>query len=245
MDSPSMRALFEGMEEMREELEELKATTVCVWPAGPGSYLKGRVNERKENTGALIHLMKEALIPGADTKIDRFEGSIPIKNKQDGSPDFECLFLNFASLESAVTFCGDPSFMPKLRCHEITVIISQMDGGKKSAPAEMTVHFCLKDDIQNTAKFATWEIGVKEDEFTRNMYYLNFAPECTLTTVDPMTESAIEAKATATSQPSRRSKRGAPGSSRGVERRSSGGSRSDRKCRDSRRNFDRETIGRG
>ena len=58
----------------------------------------------------------------------------------------------------------------------------------------MTVHFCLKDDIQDTAKFATWEIGVKEDEYTRNLYYLNFAPECTLTTVNPMPESDIEIK---------------------------------------------------
>jgi hypothetical protein len=123
MDSPSMRALFEGMEEMREELEELKATTVCVWPAGPGSYLKGRVNERKENTGALIQLMKEALIPGTDTKIDRFEGSIPIKNKQDGSPDFKCLFLNSASTDATLAFCGDPFYQPKIKCHEVTIHI--------------------------------------------------------------------------------------------------------------------------
>ena len=157
MDSPSMKALFEGMEEMREELEEVKATAICVWPAGPGSYLKGRVNEKKENTGTLVQLLKEAVIPGVNTKIDRFEGSIPIKNKQDGSAEFECLFLNFPSLESASAFCGEPFWQPKLNCYEVTVSIAQLDGGKKSPTANMTVHFCLKDDISSTAKFATWE----------------------------------------------------------------------------------------
>ena len=84
-----MKALFEGMEEMREELEEVKATAVCVWPAGPGSYLKGRVNEKKENAGTLVQQMKEAITPGTNSKIDRFEGSIPVKNKQDGPAEFE------------------------------------------------------------------------------------------------------------------------------------------------------------
>ena len=65
-DSPSLRALFDSMEGMQEEMLEVKATAVCVWPAGAGSYLKGRVNERRDNTGDLIGLMKGALIPGSD-----------------------------------------------------------------------------------------------------------------------------------------------------------------------------------
>ena len=69
-DSPSLKALFESMEDMQEEMLEVKATAVCVWPAGAGSYLKGRVNERRDNTGDLIGLMKGALIPGSDHKID-------------------------------------------------------------------------------------------------------------------------------------------------------------------------------
>ena len=194
-DSPSLRALFDSMEGMQEEMLEVKATAVCVWPAGAGSYLKGRVNERRDNTGDLIGLMKGALIPGSDYKIDRFEGSIPVKNKQDGSPSFECLFLNFSSKEAADSFCGPTFFyMPKLKCYEITVMIDQTDGGKKLGPSPMTVHFCLRSEIQHTEKFATWVIGTKTDDFTRNMYYMNFAPECTLTTSDTMLEAVIEEK---------------------------------------------------
>ena len=76
-------------------------------------------------------LLKEALVPGSDIKIDRFEGSIPVKNKQDGSPNFESLFLNFSSQEAADNFCGHTSYVPKLKCHEVTVVIDQTDGGKK------------------------------------------------------------------------------------------------------------------
>ena len=151
-DSPSLKALFESMEDMQEEMLEVKATAVCVWPAGAGSYLKGRVNERRDNTGDLVGLMKGALIPGSDHKIDRFEGSIPVKNKQDGSPSFECLFLNFSSKEAADSFCGPALYVPKIKCYEVTVQICQTDGGKKLAQAPMTVHFCLRADIQNSEK---------------------------------------------------------------------------------------------
>ena len=63
-------------------------------------------------------------------------------------------------------------------------------------PLPMTMHFCLRSEIQHTEKFATWVIGTKTDDFTRNMYYMNFAPECTLTTSDTMLEAVIEEKLT-------------------------------------------------
>ena len=53
-DSPSIKALFASMKDMQEAMQEVKATAVCVWPGGPSSYLKGRVNERKDNKGDLV-----------------------------------------------------------------------------------------------------------------------------------------------------------------------------------------------
>ena len=135
--------------------------------------------------------MKAAITGGTKSpSISSHPHHIDIKDKQDGSANFQCMRINSDSRADRNLFCQVRLMVQNLRAYAIKIEVGQEEGGTTRNPTTMVVNWCEEEQVEEKRGFKpTYEITTsttkKSNKHTTHTSTINITTRTTYTLPPP------------------------------------------------------------
>jgi hypothetical protein len=149
-DSPGMDFIGQMVRGHEDTIHAAVTWSIVVWASAESlQNIEGWGGDRSRNVNAISKAMKSAIT--GETKGPRISSHphhIDIKNKQDGTPNFKCMRINFDSRADRNLFCQDRLAIKKIRAYAINIQVGQEEGGTTMNASTMTVNWCQEEQVE-------------------------------------------------------------------------------------------------
>ena len=154
-----------------ETLQAAITFSIVIWPNHLSTQnIEGYGGDRSRNINAIANAMKKAISGSAKGPcISSHPHHINIIDKQDGTPNFQCMRINFDTRADRNLFCQARLVIPQLRAYQIAIEVGQEDGGTTMNPTRMFANWSKEERVRKketkpTHTITTTTITVPNDQ---------------------------------------------------------------------------------
>ena len=149
-DSPGLDFISDMVRGHEEAIKDAVTFSIVIWACAQSPQnIEGWGGERSRNVNHIAKAMKAAITGGTKGPlISSHPHHIDIKDKQDGSTNFQCMRINFDARADRNLFCQERLMVQNLRAYAIKIEVGQEEGGTTMNPSTMMVNWCEEEQVE-------------------------------------------------------------------------------------------------
>jgi hypothetical protein len=116
-DSPGLKFISKMVQGHEDDIQAAATFSIVIWAGATSTQnIEGWGGDRSRNVNAIAKSMKAAITGGTKgPPISSHPHHIDIKDKQDGSANFQCMRINFESRADRNLFCQEREHSSKTK----------------------------------------------------------------------------------------------------------------------------------